>query len=139
MTLQGMFKRCVVTATPMDTLSAVAEKMSKHNVGSVVIVESERPVGILTDRDIALALGAKGISRDAPAQTVMTRHVVAVPQDTGIFTATQYMKECGVRRLPVVDGDDHLVGMVSLDDILRCLGRELENLAEGVNHELVAK
>jgi CBS domain-containing protein len=139
MNLEGLFTRRVVTANPNDSLGTIAGLMAEHNVGSVVIVEKQRPVGILTDRDVALALGAKGTSRDAAAQTVMTRHVVAVPQDTGIFGVTKFMKDCGVRRLPVVDREDHVVGMVSLDDILRCLGRELNNLAEGLGREMATK
>jgi len=113
--------------------------MQEHNVGTVVIVEDRRPVGIVTDRDLALALGAQGVSVQAQVQKVMTPHVLAIPEDTGIYTATKFMREREVRRLPIVDREDRLVGIVTLDDLLRFLGRELYNLAEGIKHEMEVK
>jgi CBS domain-containing protein len=136
MKLNDIFTRNVVTAEPEDTLEAVAHLMQDHNVGTVVIVEDRRPVGIITDRDLALALGAQGVSPSEPVQTVMSRHVLAIPEDMGIYTATRFMRDRGVRRLPIVDRDDRLVGLVSLDDLLRFLGRELANLAEGIEMEI---
>jgi CBS domain-containing protein len=98
-------------------------------------VENQRPVGIITDRDMALALGARDVSPQAEVQKVMTRHVLAILEDTSIYTATQFMREREVRRLPIVDREDRLVGIVTLDDLLRFFGRELYNLAEGIKHE----
>jgi CBS domain-containing protein len=139
MKLNDIFTWNVVSARPGDALSAVALKMQEHNVGTVVIVDDRRPVGIITDRDLALALGARGVSPQAPAKDVMSRDVVAIPEDMGIFAATKFIKERGVRRLPIVDSDDRLVGMVSLDDLLRYLTRELSNLADGIRHEMDVK
>lgn len=136
MKLSDLFTKKVVTAEPDETLAGVARLMQEHNVGAVVVVQDRRPVGIVTDRDLALALGAQGVSPQASVQKAMTHHVIAIPDDAGIFTATKYMQDCEVRRLPIVDREDHLVGMVTLDDLLRCLGRELYNLAEGIKHEM---
>jgi CBS domain-containing protein len=136
MNLDSIFKPGVITATPSDTIASVATKMQEHNVGAVVVVEKERPVGIVTDRDIALAVGANRTSIDTAIKSVMTPHVVAVPREAGIFTVTRFMKEQGVRRLPVVDRQDRVVGIVTLDDVLRCLGGELFNLAEGIKSEM---
>jgi len=135
MKLNDIFTRSVVTAGPEETLAAVARRMQEHNVGTVVIVEDRRPVGIITDRDLALALGAMGVSVQAQARKVMTPHVLAIPEDMSIYTATRFMREREVRRLPIVDREDRLVGIVTLDDLLRFLGRELYNLAEGIKHE----
>ena len=104
-----------------------------------VIAEDRRPVAIVTDRDLALALGAQGVSPQGHVQKVMTRHVLAIPEDMGINTATTFMREREVRRLPIVDREDRLVGIVTLDDLLRFLGRELYNLAEGIKHEMEVK
>jgi CBS domain-containing protein len=139
MKLNDIFTRTVVTATPEETLATVALRMQEHNIGTVVIVEDRRPVGIVTDRDLALALGAQGISPQAQVQKVMSRHVLAIPEDTGIYTATKFMKEREVRRLPIVDREDRLVGIVTLDDLLRFLGRELYNITEGITHEMEVK
>ncbi|HLN27414.1 MAG TPA: CBS domain-containing protein [Gemmataceae bacterium] len=139
MKLNEVFTRNVVTAGPEETLAAVAVRMQEHNVGTVVVVEDRRPVGIITDRDLALALGAQGFSPQAQVQKVMTHHVLAIPEDAGIHTATRFMRDREVRRLPIVDKEDRLVGIVSLDDLLRFLGRELYNLAEGIRHETEVK
>jgi CBS domain-containing protein len=129
----------LVTAGPTSTLSSVARQMREHHVGAVVIVEGQKPVGIVTDRDLALALGADGVSPEAPAGRVMTTPLRTIPDGAGIFAATQCMRDAGVRRLPIVDEKERLVGMVSLDDLMRLLGRELYNLAEGVRHEVEAR
>lgn len=139
MKLNDVFTRTVVTAEPEETLEAVSRKMLAHNVGAVVVVERQRPVGILTDRDLALAVVARGISPQVPAREVMTRHVLAVPEDTEVYAATRFLRERGVRRLPIVDREDRLVGIVCLDDLLRTLGRELYNLAEGIGREMEVK
>lgn len=139
MKLNDIFTRNVVTAEPEETLAAIAQKMQQHNVGCVVIVKSQRPVGIVTDRDLALALGATRLSPDIQCQEVMTRHVLAIPADMGIYTATKFMRDRQVRRLPIVDGDDRLVGVVTLDDLLRFLGREVYNLTEGISTEMEVK
>ena len=139
MKLNDLFTRAVITAGPDEALAGIARRMQEHNVGTVVVVEDGRPVGIITDRDLALALGARGLSPQVPVREVMTRHVLAVPEDTGVFTATRFIQDRKVRRLPVVDREDRLVGLVSLDDLLRWLARELSNLAEGVGPEAQAQ
>lgn len=62
-TIEAFIKN-VVTATPEESLASIAAAMEQHNVGAVVIVEDRRPVGIVTDRDLALQLGAHGQSRE---------------------------------------------------------------------------
>jgi CBS domain-containing protein len=139
MKLNDIFTRSVVTAAPEETLATVALEMQEHNVGTIVVVENRRPVGIVTDRDLALALGARRVSPQTEVQNVMTRHVLSIPEDTSMYTATKFMREREVRRLPIVDREDRLVGIVTLDDLLRFLGRELYNLAEGIKHETEVK
>ena len=139
MKLSDIFSKYVVTAAPQETLEAVALQMQEHNVGMVVAVEDRRPVGIVTDRDLALALAVQGAPPRAPVQGVMTRKVLAIPDDMDVFAATRFIRECGVRRLPIVDRDDRLVGVVTLDDLVRFLGAELQNLAAGIEAEMVVK
>jgi CBS domain-containing protein len=136
MKLSDIFTKSVIAAAPGESLAAVAIKMQEHNVGTVVVVEDRRPVGIVTDRDLALALGARGVSPQTQVQNVMTRHVLAIPEDMSVYTATTFMREREVRRLPIVDREDRLVGIVTLDDLLRFLGRELHNLSEGIKREV---
>jgi CBS domain-containing protein len=112
--------------------------MEQHNVGSVVIVEQQRPVGIVTDRDLAIVLGTRAKVPHDLAVDVMSTPVTVVGQHEGVFKATQVMKERGLRRLVVVDDLGRVIGLISLDDMLLLLARELQNLAEGVKAEVTA-
>jgi len=130
------FARKLVTAAPGERVADVARKMQDHNVGTVIIVKDRRPAGIVTDRDLALALGAQGISPQAPVDKVMTVNVQTIGDDAGVYTATRCMRDLEVRRLPVVDEHGHLVTIVSLDDLMRFLSHELYNLGESIKHEM---
>ena len=133
------FTKKVVTAGPKDSLAKVAKHMQQHNVGTIVVVEQKRPVGIVTDRDLAMAVCAEKVSPEEHVQKVMPCPVSTMNQNEGIYTATQYMMENAVRRLPVVDNVGWLVGLVSLDDLLLLLSREMNNLAEGIKPETAVK
>jgi CBS domain-containing protein len=137
-TIEKFVKR-VVTAKPQETLAAIARLMEQHNVGAVVLAEEHRPVGIVTDRDLALQVVGHGVPLQTPAAQVMTAPVKTVGRDDGIFDTTQSMREYAVRRLPVVDNEGRLVGLVTLDDLLRVLSRELSNLVEGIRSEMAVK
>jgi CBS domain-containing protein len=133
------FVRPVVTAQPQNSLHAVARLMEEHNVGAVVIVEGRRPVGILTDRDLALELGARGTSPETPAVRVMSTPVTVVESREGMFDITRAIRDTRVRRLPVVDDDGALVGIVAVDDLIRVMGQETANLLEGLTAEMAVR
>ena len=136
MSLGALLTRKAVTATPNESLSKAARLMEQENVGAIVVVEQDRPVGILTDRDLALAICLHRASPEDPIQSRMICPVDTIRDDEGIYDATQKMMELAVRRLPVVDEIGRLVGIVSLDDLLALLSRELRNVAEGVRTEV---
>ena len=136
MSLRTFLGRKVITVQPYDTLASAGRLMKTENVGTVVVVEKDRPVGIITDRDLALAACLNRYSVDAPVQDIMTCPVATIREDEGIFSATQRMMEMAVRRLPVIDQLGRLVGLISLDDLLLVFSRELQNVAEGVQAEV---
>jgi CBS domain-containing protein len=137
-TIEAFVKK-VITVSPSDSLASVATLMEEHNVGAVVVTENHRPVGIVTDRDLALLLGARGKSPRTRVAEVMSSPIMSAYRDAGVFDTTETMMESGVRRLPVVDEDGCLVGIVSLDDLLRVLSRELSNLSESIRSEMEVK
>jgi CBS domain-containing protein len=136
MSLGALFTRKPVTAGPKDSLSQATQLMKQHNVGAVVVVEHDRPVGILTDRDVALAVCLHGASAHDPIQKCMTAPVETVRSDASVYSATERMRELAVRRLPVVNHAGVLIGIVTLDDLLALISRELRNVAEGVRGEV---
>ncbi len=132
MKVASLFAKPVVTVGPRTPLRTAASLMREHDVGALVVSEQNRPVGIITDRDIAMALCERGFTVDEPVQQVMTVPVESLREEDGIYDATRRMMEAGVRRLPVVDEMGRLVGLVSLDDLLLMLSRALNQMAEGI-------
>lgn len=131
------FAKTVVSARPQDSLMAVARLMDEHNVGAVVILEKQRPVGMITDRDLALELGARRTSPDVPVSQVMSTPVATVPWTDNLVEVTESMRELNVRRLVVVDDDQRVTGIVTLDDLLQVLIGALDNLRHGIAPEML--
>lgn len=133
MSLDRFCRKSIATVSPSQTVSDAAHKMRTQHVGSVVAAVDGRPVGILTDRDIVCRVLAE--DRDptnTPVQAVMTSSVAVVHNDDLIDEALLAMREKGVRRLPIVDGQGLLVGMVSLDDLMVLLSSEFNEAAHAV-------
>jgi CBS domain-containing protein len=110
--------------------------MDRKNVGAVVVTENGKPTGIVTDRDLALATCIRLFSPDEPVALVMTHPVSTLRDDEGILDATRQMMEHSIRRLPVVNEHERLVGLVSVDDLIPLLSRELHHIAEGIQAEV---
>ncbi|QDG53704.1 CBS domain-containing protein [Persicimonas caeni] len=132
----------VVTATEDESLFKAAYQMRENHVGDVVVVRQKngqrRPVGILTDRDIVTAMVAVG--EDDFAETTVARAMsdvlIMAREDDDLVEILNNMQANGVRRVPVIDTDDNLVGIVTYDDILRELSGELAKLSQVVDAEV---
>jgi CBS domain-containing protein len=114
--------------------------MRQYHVGDVIVIEDREgkavPVGILTDRDIVIELVATDLDcRVITVGDIMLAHLAVVKEDEGIFDAIQLMSSKGIRRLPVVDKNGSLLGIVTLDDVLQLLAKEFDALAKLVRHE----
>ena len=116
MRISEVMTQGVVTADSGDTLQHVGELMREHNVGSVVICESGRPVGVITDRDLALAVVADRIDSATPAGDHASRPIVTGEVEMDLEEAVALMIQHRIRRLPVTQGDG-LVGIVTIDDL----------------------
>jgi CBS domain-containing protein len=130
-------RRNVVTCRPTTTVADVADLMATEGVGSVVVTDQEgHPVGMVTDRDLVVRALAAGLDpNDLAAEDVMTADPETVRSDNGVFELTQKFSAAGVRRLPLVDSNGLLVGIVSIDDVMLLLTQELDNLATVVGAE----
>jgi CBS domain-containing protein len=136
MTVQDLIIEGIETAGPSATVETLAMRMAEAKVGSIVIEEEMRPVGIVTDRDIALRVDARDRdAREVMAADIMTEDPVTVRADDGLFEVTQVMRENAVRRMPVVNDEGTLVGIVTLDDVMALLSTELRNLADVIEAE----
>lgn len=120
----------VVTASAPMTVEQAARAMRSKNVGALIVVNAGRPVGMLTDRDIAIEVVAKGLDPDtARVGDVMHRKPVTILQEQGILDAVKTFARTGVRRLPVVTKSGVLVGVIAVDDVIVLLGNEMGHLA----------
>jgi CBS domain-containing protein len=106
----------VVTADSGDSLQHVGELMRDRNVGSVVVCDGGRPVGVITDRDLALAVVADMVEPGEPAGGHASQPLVTGEIEMDLEEAVALMVQHRIRRLPVTEGDE-LVGIVTIDDL----------------------
>jgi len=124
------------------SIREAAAKMRKCHVGALVVVDNpngkRKPVGVVTDRDVVMEVVAPGI--DAQALTVadiMSRKPACCSESDDLLHAIEIMRNRGVRRLPVLDAKGNLAGMVTADDIVGGITRELSDLTRAQVSEQV--
>ncbi|MDH3218856.1 MAG: CBS domain-containing protein [Gammaproteobacteria bacterium] len=118
--------REVVVIEAESSITEAARIMREYHVGDVVIVKTsygkQTPVGILTDRDIALEIVAKGADPEiVQVGDAMSFELVTVDENDDLMHAIEIMRDKGIRRVPVVDADEALVGIMTVDDLLDLL------------------
>ncbi|MGQ9427443.1 CBS domain-containing protein [Gilvimarinus sp. F26214L] len=132
--------RDVVYVEPSASLYSVAEQMRHHHVGCVVVankVEGDgKPLGIITDRDLVIEVLAPRLDPDKLlAEDIMTFNLTVAREDEDLWEVVHRMESESVRRVPVVNAQEQLAGIFSLDDLLRVFASELHGIAGLVNHE----
>ena len=140
MSVGELCNREVVIAEKTLPVTEAARLMRSRHVGDLVVVEDKgghkHPVGIVTDRDIVVEVVAAGVNPDAlKVGDIMGPEVATVRESEGLFEALRYMRNKGVRRMPVVDASGGLVGILTLDDLLSLLAEEMMELAKLVSRE----
>ncbi len=143
MTIGDLCKRVVVTIHRDATAEDAARMMRASHIGNVVVVDpsdTRKPVGIITDRDIAVEVVAQGLSPgQTPVGSVMSAPVVSLREEDSFIEALDKMSGRGVRRAPVLDRDGHLKGLVSVDDLVPLLARELAKVGALIRHGQAAE
>ncbi len=109
--------RDVQLVTPTQTIREAARMMGEIDAGSLPVQEDDRLVGVITDRDIAVRAVAQGKSPDTPVRDVMSREVLYCFEDQEVKEIARNMGDVKVRRLPVVNRDKRLVGIISVGDL----------------------
>jgi CBS domain-containing protein len=136
MSLDRICNKAVVTISPDATVLEAAKLMQSKHIGCLVVADESRPIGILTDRDIVLKVVA---GEKKPAETavkkIMTANPTMVNVNYDLLDAVRLMHNKGVRRLPVVDEHRHLLGIITMDDLLTVFSTEVANLAGAVQKE----
>jgi CBS domain-containing protein len=126
----------MVMVGPETPVVDAAKTMKDKHVGFLMVVDKGKLVGVLTDRDIAVRVVAPkrdlGITR---VRDVMTPEPISVREDTGIYEALKEMADHGIRRLPVVGADGGLTGIITLDDVLKILSKEIAKVGSAIHWE----
>jgi CBS domain-containing protein len=126
-------QRDVRTVDGSETLREAAKKMAEEGVGSLVVLQGRHPRGLLTDRDLALRVLRNGADADVmTALEAVSGDLVVVHETSPLRAATAVMRRSARRRLPVVDAQGELVGVIAFDDVLRLVARELMDVSEVV-------
>jgi CBS domain-containing protein len=136
MPIEDIARTGVMTAHRDQSAGNLATVMKEENVGSVIIEDEGQPVGIVTDRDLVIeVLEPRHDPREVTAGDVMTETPVTASVGDGVFESIARMQEHTVRRMPVVDAEGTLTGIVTLDDMVVLLGDELDNLGSVIEAE----
>ena len=120
------------TASRDASIRDIAGDRKSENVGAVVITEDETPAGIVTDRDIVLGFAETDEILSQTAEDAMTEDPVTLRADEEGIEISRAIGEHGVRRIPVVDEEKQLAGIVTLDDLVATIGEQLDNVADTI-------
>lgn len=127
----------VLTVTPRTALIEVAVLMRDSDVGSIPVVDEGKLVGIITDRDIVVRAVAAGKGPETPVSNAMTSEIFSVKPDDFVFEAIRLMGDKQVRRIPVVNENGSLAGIIAMADIAlemedeREIAETLEEISSG--------
>jgi CBS domain-containing protein len=132
--------RDVIIMNRDESVKTAAELMRRHHVGDVVLVEENEgqrvPIGIVTDRDLVVEVMAVGLETTVlTVQDIVTRSLLMAKEEDSVFDCLEFMKIKGVRRLPVVDEDKSLIGIITMDDITAILAGMLYNVVSLVDRQ----
>jgi CBS domain-containing protein len=125
-----------VTVAVDATIHQAAVAMDQHSVGAVVVVDHDRPVGVVTDRDLVVRALARRLPPDARVDGVMSGNVVCVGADDELHVVSAILSSHPFRRVPVVE-HRRVVGMITLDDLIVRLAGDLHEATKGVTAQLL--
>jgi CBS domain-containing protein len=127
MHIRKIKRKRVITANPNDSVVKAAKLMDKNGVGCVVVVMNKKPVGILTDRDVAVRVVARKADLNrTKVKDVMTASIITGEDSQRAADLAKVMQDHSIRRVPTVNKKGELTGIITLDDILYLIGVRLK-------------
>jgi CBS domain-containing protein len=133
MIAKNIMKTKVITVSPSAPITEAALLMRDEDIGALIVVDdTEKPVGIMTDRDIVIsALAENKDPGELIVEDIMTRQLHMVQEDTNVFDILRVLSKNSIRRVPVTR-KGKLAGIISVDDIVVVVATELANLASAL-------
>ena len=140
MSLRNFCRKPLIRVSPETNITEACRLMEQNNVGCVVVETSGKLCGILTDRDIALRVaGAEKEPGKTTVREIMTPDPIRVFADRDIHHLTSLMRTYHVRRVPIVEGFDTTVGIVTLDDLMAQVGSEISEISRAIAEAIPSK
>lgn len=134
MKVSEVMTRDVTTVDAAQSAREAAGFMANGDAGSIPVTDGERLIGMITDRDIAVRGFAQGLGPDTPVRELMSDGLICARADDNVEEVARKMSEAQVRRLPVIDDNEKLCGIVSLGDLSRkTKGEEAHHALEGIS------
>src|SRR6516164_11545503 len=136
MSLESFCRKPLIKIEPDKTITEACELMAQNNIGSLVVEQNGKLCGILTDRDIALRVA--GTCKDAETtrvKDIMTPDPIRISADKDVPQLTALMHAYHVRRVPIVNGLDTALGIVTLDDLIDQLGVQMWQIGKAISEE----
>jgi CBS domain-containing protein len=136
MSLETFCRKPLVKVEPDTSITEACELMAQNNIGCLVVEQNGKLCGILTDRDIALRVAGTGKdSRTTRVKEIMTPDPIRISADKDLTQLTALMHAYHVRRVPIVNGFDTTLGIVTLDDLVAQLGAEMWQIGRAISEE----
>jgi CBS domain-containing protein len=138
MSIGHLCNRTVMVADRNASVADAARLMRENHVGDLVVVDAQRkPVALVTDRDIVVYVVAQGLDPDAVTVIdIACREIETIDEDADLLDTLAHMRRCAVRRMPIVDSNGALLGIVTLDDALELIGEAVNDLVVLVSREI---
>lgn len=136
MSLEPYCRKPLIKISPDADITEACHVMEQNNVGSLVVEKDGKLCGIVTDRDIALRVtGARRDPLSTLVKDIMTPDPIRISVDKDLHHLTSLMHAYHVRRVPIVDGYDTALGIVTLDDLITQLGDEMSEIGKAISEE----
>ena len=122
------------TVEASTSVADTAKRMEQWHVGAIVVVQGDEPIGLVTDRDLMEA-GLLGKGYDAPVGDVASKPLITIDQEMDFLDAADFMRSKRIKRVGLHDASGALVGIISADDVMNCLGECMGNLSRAIQRE----
>ena len=137
-TVRDIMTKSVIAVDASITVNEAAKMMEDSKVGSVIVMENNTPLGIVTDRDFAVKVAAHAYQISTPIKRIMSTPLIAINPDETVWMISDIMYTRSVRKLPVIE-DDQVIGIVTATDLVNQLAISTEEDLQKMFHESVIK
>ncbi|EIJ66524.1 CBS domain pair protein [Candidatus Nitrosopumilus salaria BD31] len=138
MTISDVMTKSVISVDASMSINETAKLMEDAKVGAVIVIEDNKPVGIVTDRDFAVKVAAHAYQISTPIKQIMSSPIFSINSDETVRAASDLMHDRGVRKIPVIDNGS-IVGIITATDIVNLLAVSVEEDMRDMYFHSVAK